>query len=637
MKYRREIDGLRAIAIIPVVLFHAGFDFFGGGYVGVDVFFVISGYLITSIILTEQEAGSFTILNFYERRARRILPALFFVVFVSIFFAWLWMLPKELEDFFQSVTAVSLFSSNVLFWLESDYFDIASEFKPLLHTWSLAVEEQYYVIFPLFIILTWRFGKKTIVTMIILASLASLFLSQWGAHNYSSANFYLLPTRVWELLVGSLSAFIVAYKYKIKYFKLENPTFINQILSTCGLILIIWATVYFNGRTPFPSFYTLVPTIGTALIIIFSTQSSFTSKLLGNKILVGIGLVSYSAYLWHQPLFAFARIKSLQQPSQEIIIALSVLTFVFAYLTWKLIENPFRHKNQFSRKVIFQSALSFTVILSTFGFAGAHYAEKISSYSPGELKVLSHIKKLKEERQLKIRADECHYNNKSGRGVDHFLKNWNCWNDNQSANLIKIPLIIVGDSHAADITVALKENGYLPLHMSGAGCSLNPDFMNKTCLKIFNKLFKKANQDQYFKHILIANQYDVDELSISAMKKTINYWRKYQINIILVTAGPEFKRFEKAAMLSQDIFPNVRDAQYSERSDIINYLTKRDVYIINKRALFCSITPNCSYKTPDGKMLIVDSAHLSRYGAEKLGQLLLAKIKLIINDDNKND
>ena len=167
MKYRSEIDGLRALAVVPVILFHAGFELFSGGFVGVDVFFVISGYLITTILIEDLENQRFSLVSFYERRARRILPALFFVMFVCIPFAWMWMLPIQMKDFSQSLVAVSLFASNVLFWRESGYFDAAAEEKPLLHTWSLAVEEQYYVLFPIFLFLAWRYGKNRVFWMIV--------------------------------------------------------------------------------------------------------------------------------------------------------------------------------------------------------------------------------------------------------------------------------------------------------------------------------------------------------------------------------------------------------------------------------------------------------------------------------------
>lgn len=179
IKYRPEIDGLRAVAVLPVIFFHAGFDVFSGGFIGVDVFFVISGYLITCILLKEMEQGRFSIARFYERRARRILPALFFVILCCLPFAWMWMTSDELMRFGQSIVSVTTFSSNIYFWLKTDYFAPAAEEMPLMHTWSLAVEEQYYVLFPLFLIVCWRFGKNKLFFITLMITLGSLALSEW--------------------------------------------------------------------------------------------------------------------------------------------------------------------------------------------------------------------------------------------------------------------------------------------------------------------------------------------------------------------------------------------------------------------------------------------------------------------------
>ena len=207
MEYRREIDGLRALAVVPVMLFHAGFQTFSGGFVGVDVFFVISGYLITSIILAEKQAGVFSILNFYERRARRILPALFFMMFVCLPFAWLWLLPEDMKSFSQSLVAVSGFASNILFFWTTNYFSTAAEFKPLLHTWSLAVEEHYYLLFPLFLILGWRWGKRWMIAVLAVIAIFNFGAAQWGSSKYPVFAFFLLPTRAWEILIGAFAAF----------------------------------------------------------------------------------------------------------------------------------------------------------------------------------------------------------------------------------------------------------------------------------------------------------------------------------------------------------------------------------------------------------------------------------------------
>ena len=190
MKYRAEIDGLRALAVLPVILFHAGFDWFSGGFIGVDVFFVISGYLITTILIKDIEDKRISTIAFYERRARRILPALFFVMLVCIPFAWMWMLPDALENFGQSLVSTSLFSNNLLLMVTSGYWDLASEYKPLMHTWSLAVEEQFYIIFPIFLIFTWRLGKNKVLWLIIFVSLISFTLSEYGWRLNSNTNFY---------------------------------------------------------------------------------------------------------------------------------------------------------------------------------------------------------------------------------------------------------------------------------------------------------------------------------------------------------------------------------------------------------------------------------------------------------------
>src|SRR3990167_5854468 len=198
MKYRREIDGLRALAVIPVILFHAGFEIFSGGYVGVDVFFVISGYLIANIVMAEMSADRFSIVHFYERRARRILPALLLVVAVCIPAAYAFLLPSEMKEFGQSLVATMTFSSNILFWSQTGYFEGAAELKPLLHTWSLAVEEQFYLFFPLFMMLAWRWGRAWLTTLLVVVAIGSLALAQWGALNKPIAAFFLLPTRAWE-------------------------------------------------------------------------------------------------------------------------------------------------------------------------------------------------------------------------------------------------------------------------------------------------------------------------------------------------------------------------------------------------------------------------------------------------------
>jgi peptidoglycan/LPS O-acetylase OafA/YrhL len=245
MNYRREIDGLRSVAVVPVVLFHAGFQQFSGGFVGVDIFFVISGYLITSIIISECDKGHFSLLKFYERRARRILPVLFFVLLCCLPFAWaLDAAGADGKLCPQHHRTSACSGSNFFFWHEGGgYFASTSGEQPLLHTWSLAVEEQYYMLFPLFVMLIWRFGRRVLIATIAAAALASLLLAQYGSVNFETANFYLPHTRAWELLAGSLCAFLLV----------DGKQYKSNILSLAGLAIIVFSIFDYDQATPFPS------------------------------------------------------------------------------------------------------------------------------------------------------------------------------------------------------------------------------------------------------------------------------------------------------------------------------------------------------------------------------------------------
>lgn len=347
MIYRPEVDGLRALAVLPVILFHAGFSLFSGGFVGVDVFFVISGYLITSIILTELNSGTFSLVHFWERRARRILPALYLVLLVSLPMAWYWLSPQDLLNYADSLLAVALFCSNIWFWLSSGYFDAAAEFKPLLHTWSLAVEEQFYLCFPLLMLLLWRNCRSLLPVLLTLALMVSLVLAEWGAQHRPAFTFYMLPTRAWELLAGALVAWWLHQHPR------QFPALVTQLASLLGLLLLIAGCVLIDKTTLFPGFSALLPVGGTVLLLLFADQSTLTGRLLSHKVLTSVGLISYSAYLWHQPLFAFARHHTLDKPSIVLMTGLSLLTLVLAWLSWKFVEAPFRQKQRFSRKQIF--------------------------------------------------------------------------------------------------------------------------------------------------------------------------------------------------------------------------------------------------------------------------------------------
>ncbi|WP_134497440.1 acyltransferase family protein [Microvirga pakistanensis] len=363
INYRPEIDGLRAIAVVPVILFHAGFSWFSGGFVGVDVFFVISGFLITSIVLADLEASRFSIRTFYERRARRILPALFVVVAACVPAAWLLLPYSQLVEFGQSVLSVSAFVSNIHFWLNTGYFETESELKPLLHTWSLAVEEQYYIISPILLWFLWTRAKGAIVPLLSILAVASIILAEHGSQVAPEAAFFLPHTRIWELALGTLAAVLVMQNGGVRQ---------NGVLSLIGLAMIATAIFLYDEATPFPGVYALLPTVGAVLVLTFTGPGTAAHRLLSMKPLVGIGLVSYSAYLWHQPLFAFARHLSISEPAPYVMFALSGITMILAYLSWRFVEQPFRRSNAISRHAIFSLSGAGLVTSAALGVFIAH-------------------------------------------------------------------------------------------------------------------------------------------------------------------------------------------------------------------------------------------------------------------------
>lgn len=293
LKYRADIDGLRAIAVLVVIFFHAGIPGFSGGFVGVDVFFVISGFLITSIIVNEIDEGKFSIARFYERRIRRIFPALFpVIVFTVVAGAFLYDF-VSFKELGKSIVATTLFSSNIHFWHQAGYFDTESIRKPLLHTWSLAVEEQFYIVFPLLLLAINRFGKKLYLPWLLGIGLLSLFASIYGIYSNPSVTFYMVPTRAWELLAGSILA--------LQRIPLLKSNSYRNLFSVTGFGLICYSVVCYTEATLFPGANALAPVIGASLIIYSGMEggASTVKKFLSVKPLVSIGLISYSLYLWH--------------------------------------------------------------------------------------------------------------------------------------------------------------------------------------------------------------------------------------------------------------------------------------------------------------------------------------------------
>ncbi len=486
MLYRSEVDGLRAIAVLPVILFHAGLFGFSGGYAGVDIFFVISGYLITRIILDELKAGTFTIRNFYERRARRILPALFGMLIVTTLIAIV-VMPSELfKSYANSALTVISFSSNIHFYAVSDYFSTAAEQKPLLHTWSLAVEEQYYLIFPLLALYAFR-KDKSLSTIVIAMTLCSLLLSQYMAINGNTeANFYLIFSRAWELLFGSL---ISLYKLDQKSYK----STVRQIASLTGLAMVFASFFCFDAETPFPSVYTLLPVVGASLVIIFADRQTLTGKLLSLKPIVAIGLISYSLYLWHQPLFAFSRMKSSGEPSEALFIQAILLTFILAFLSYRYIETPFRKSPRFRDKDMIQLAKRWIgIAILAFGFILATDGMQFR-FSTQYDATIEHNPKRK----------QCHT-----KGKDYLHPTESCYYFNDNVTWASF-----GDSHTAEFAYALAKKlepynqGNRHLSFSGCPPALNFNVRRGGCHKWTNEALAYLEQEQSIQNVIVGYRY----------------------------------------------------------------------------------------------------------------------------------
>lgn len=366
MKYRADIDGLRSVAIIPVVLYHAGISMFSGGFVGVDVFFVISGYLITSIILNDIDKERFTITDFYFRRVKRIFPALYFYLTAATAACFMLYLPADFLSYAKSLIGTVLFVSNIVFWQDSGYFAAASELKPLLHTWSLSVEEQFYIFYPVMLLILAKYFRKRYTPAVLVVFAASLALSIATTPIKTSASFFLLPTRAWELMLGALLA--------LNFFPKTSNIRILNLLSLTGLILVMFSIFTYDSSTLFPGLGAVIPCAGTALIIYSGSGDSavrpLVNRFMSIKPLVVVGLVSYSWYLWHWGMFAFRHyFKNVFEDSfflsNTFIIAAS---FFMAYLSFFIIEKPFRNIERKNIKPLFSGALVVMVIFSAAGY-----------------------------------------------------------------------------------------------------------------------------------------------------------------------------------------------------------------------------------------------------------------------------
>ena len=638
LKYRQDIDGLRAIAVLAVIFFHTNVPGFSGGFVGVDIFFVISGFLITSIILNDIEKNKFSISKFYERRIRRIFPALFPVIVFTLSVGAYLFYDDAFKDLGRSITATTLFSSNLLFWRESGYFDLSSISKPLLHTWSLAVEEQFYIFFPLSLVFVNRFLNRSYLLWILIAMFLSLGASIYTVYVYPEATFYLLPTRAWELLAGSILA--------LGRFPNPSSVWMRNLLSVTGIGLVFYSVGFYTEATLFPGLNAIAPVLGTGLIIYSGREEGTTiiKKLLSARPLVFIGLISYSLYLWHWPFVVFAKylmFRSFNGYESASIILVSVLV---ATLSWKFIEQPFRIKNRLipDRKKLFILSgfvMIFTSGIGVFIDVQEGMAWRFSEINAAKIARASSTGPISWEKMDKLLEGLKNGNTPIIVGSDK----------------IKPSFILWGDSHAyvliSAVTEKSKEYGLSGYIISHTGC--------KPLLEIKDSrqgLFNSFNQSDYnrsvidfikahpeVKTVIMAGYWSYKEPNVQAkIIKTVNTLLRLGRNVVIVSDIPTLKiapmKFEFVSK-RLGLIPlfNKISPTYSEYKEINKYainafqdIGKFDkVTIIHPESLLFNKENELIIQV-DNKILYSDEHHLSSWGSQYIAPIFDEVFKEIV-------
>ena len=635
-KYRKEIDGLRGIAIIPVILYHLNIPFFSGGYIGVDIFFVISGFLITSIIHNNIKEKKFSLLDFYERRLRRIIPILYLILILSIPFTLINFIEVDSRNFFESLFAVITFSSNFLFWLEEgEYFTRENSLKPLLHTWSLSIEMQFYIIFPLIIIILEKV-KKLKIMIISSTCFFSFLIANWLSLVNPDASFYLSLTRIWELLLGSLCALL-----RISCNKVKSK---SDYICFFSFIIIFLSVFFFNDKTLHPSFFSLFPVLATCFLILFSEESNSFKRLLQFGPLVVVGLISYSLYILHFPMIAFLKYLDIRM-STNIIFVFLICLFLISYFSWVYIETPFRKKNQISKKKFLRLYFFLSIILASVGLSG-HFLIKDKT--------------------------------------DNFVNN----QFDSPRFLIKNSIMVLGDSHAGHYVWGLKQ--YFGENkvddFSSNGCipfidfdRVDSRFKEGVCPKEMNLALEKFAKEQKYEILIMSNMGPVyldgttfknkGEARVKGLKLTLknfdnvdDNWKLFEIGmrntfdflsnletekkVFYVVDIPELGLTERQCdvngktltfknfnfILKKPNFKNcfVKEKEYLSRSKRFNDLVNNigadypKIKIINTSNFLCK-NEVCK-GIEDNHKLYKDADHLSKFGSLYISKFISDEI-----------
>ena len=608
--YRPDIDGLRAIAVLMVVIYHAFPNVLPGGFIGVDIFFIISGYLISLTLFQNFRTSSFSIVDFYSRRIRRIFPALALVLLATGAFGWFVLRADEYQQLGKHIAAGAGFTSNLILWGESGYFDSAAVTKPLLHLWSLGIEEQFYLFFPIVLLLSAKLRRNLFTVTIFIAAISF----SWSIYLYNSdttALFYSPFSRSWELMFGAVLAHITVYPNRYTPpFWFSKRLSLNK-RSSIGVLLFVVGVLTAARASAYPGAWGLFPAIGTVLLISAGPSSTFNKHLLSARPLVWIGLFSYPLYLWHWPLLSYAHIIEGRIPSTNIRLICVVIAFVLAVITYQFLEIPLR---RLSSKRIVTTFLAVTILFIGIGGAAIQQLKGIEG-RPIDLQEVKY--------RGDLEHDDFHAYTKA-----HFVPctpalvlakadNWNgmkrCF---QSKSDKPIDTVLLGDSHAEHLFIGLAES--LPKKnvayyiLNGMSVRSNPGFSN-----VFAAIDSSPNISQ----IIITSLWSLRQVPVPDMIVTLKSLQKPGRSIFITDDTPDF-----------DFFPSVCKFKGECTEPYAAFAKRYDTYASDLKLVVDSVPGVTLIKTSeylcdaqlcrmgvDGKLYYRDPNHLNILGSQFVG------------------
>ena len=634
LKYRADIDGLRAVAVLSVLAFHIGLRGVQGGFVGVDVFFVISGYLISSIVFSEIAESRYSMIGFYERRIRRIFPALFAVLAVLSVLAAIYLLPAELVAYSKSMLAATASASNFYFWRHSGYFDSPTSY-PLLHTWSLAVEEQFYILFPIFLLLVRKLFPTRLRLSVILLFCASLVASALVVSRSSQTAFYMPYTRAWELLLGTILSLGMFPRLR---------AWQRNLATLVGMGLIAFAVLVYTEATLFPGLSALPPCVGSALVIgAGESGSSFVGKILAWRPVVFIGLISYSLYLWHWPVIVLEqmgvfvgasaitshRLAALL-PQHRLDMILEVgLSFLLAVLSWKFVERPFRSgRLRLSGKPLF--ALAGAVMIVLMGFSSLTvFAKGFTRRFPAAALAVASVHRDSEE----IVRTGCFITS------DYHFENYNyglCLHTDDSGK--KSNYLLLGDSHSAmlwsALSLALPQANVMQASTFNCAPLLRPA-PHPDCEKMTAYIFQSYLPSHRIQGLFMVGRWT--DTQLPDLTKTIAWAKQHDLPVTVFGPVPEYDG-PLPRLLAYSIAWNKPNFASQHRVNSISAIDAKmqsmaaNVWQVRYISLYqeiCGAAGCLEYADPSLKIPIMDDDnHLNQFGANLVVRRLVAEGKL---------